>query len=85
MIALQKKLREGEVVLGQMILELFTPGIGPMLAACGLEFVIYDMEHGRCDIGLLAEMVASCRGVPRAADQLHTPLGYSGNPSVGSP
>jgi 2-dehydro-3-deoxyglucarate aldolase/4-hydroxy-2-oxoheptanedioate aldolase len=62
MISLRKKLRDGEVVLGQMVLELFTPGIGPMLAACGLEFVIYDMEHGRCDIGLLAEMVASCRG-----------------------
>lgn len=62
MIPLRKKLRDGEVVLGQMVLELFTSGIGPMLAACGLEFVIYDMEHGRCDIGLLAEMVASCRG-----------------------
>jgi 2-keto-3-deoxy-L-rhamnonate aldolase RhmA len=62
MIPLRKKLRDGEVVLGQMVLELFTPGIGPMLAACGLEFVIYDMEHGPCDIGLLAEMVSSCRG-----------------------
>jgi 2-dehydro-3-deoxyglucarate aldolase/4-hydroxy-2-oxoheptanedioate aldolase len=62
MITLRKKLRDGELVLGQMVLELFTPGIGAMLAACGLEFVIYDMEHGRCDIGLLAEMVASCRG-----------------------
>ncbi|MCL4402784.1 MAG: aldolase/citrate lyase family protein [Acidobacteria bacterium] len=45
-----------------MVLELFTPGIGPMLAAAGAEFVIFDMEHGRCDIGLLAESVASCRG-----------------------
>ena len=62
MIALRQKLRGGEVVLGQMVLELFTPGIGPMLAACGLEFVIYDMEHGRCDVGLLSEMVVSCRG-----------------------
>jgi 2-keto-3-deoxy-L-rhamnonate aldolase RhmA len=59
---LRQRLRQGEVVLGQMVLELFTPGIGPMLAACGLEFVIFDMEHGRCDIGLLAEMIASCRG-----------------------
>lgn len=59
---LRTRLREGEVVLGQMVLELFTPGIGPMLAASGLDFVLYDMEHGRCDIALLAEMVASCRG-----------------------
>jgi 2-keto-3-deoxy-L-rhamnonate aldolase RhmA len=62
MTALRKRLRDGEVVFGQMVLELFTSGIGPMLAASGMEFVIYDMEHGRCDLALLAEMVASCRG-----------------------
>ncbi len=59
---LRQRLQQGDVVLGQMVLELFTPGIGPMLAACGMEFVIFDMEHGRCDISLLAEMIASCRG-----------------------
>ena len=58
----KEKLRKGEVALGQMVLELFTPGIGPMLAACGLDFVIYDMEHGRCGIETLASMIASCRG-----------------------
>ncbi|HTJ30398.1 MAG TPA: aldolase/citrate lyase family protein, partial [Acidobacteriaceae bacterium] len=62
MSGLRSKLKNGEVVLGQMVLELFTSGIGPMLAACGMEFVLFDMEHGRCDIGLLAEMIASCRG-----------------------
>jgi 2-keto-3-deoxy-L-rhamnonate aldolase RhmA len=58
----RQRLQKGEVLLGQMVLELFTPGIGPMLAACGLDFVIFDMEHGRCDIALLSEMIASCRG-----------------------
>jgi 2-keto-3-deoxy-L-rhamnonate aldolase RhmA len=58
----KRKLRDGEAVFGQIVLELFTPGIGPMLDACGMDFVIYDMEHGRCDIGLVAEMMASCRG-----------------------
>ena len=62
MTGLRKRLRDGEVVFGQMVLELFTSGIGPMLASSGMEFVIYDMEHGRCDLALLAEMVASCRG-----------------------
>lgn len=62
MSGLRQKLNRGELVLGQMVLELFTSGIGPMLAACGMEFVLFDMEHGRCDIGLLAEMIASCRG-----------------------
>lgn len=59
---LRKRLREGDVIFGQMVLELFTSGIGPMLAASGMDFVLYDMEHGRCDITLLAQMVASCRG-----------------------
>ncbi len=58
----RQKLKQGETVFGQLVLELFTPGIGPMLAAAGMEFVIFDMEHGRCDIALLAEMIASCRG-----------------------
>jgi len=58
----RQRLQQGETLLGQMVLELFTPGIGPMLAGCGLDFVIFDMEHGRCDIGLLSEMIASCRG-----------------------
>lgn len=57
-----QKLRGGEVALGQMVLELFTPGIGHMLDACGLDFVIYDMEHGRCDIAMVADLIASCRG-----------------------
>jgi 2-keto-3-deoxy-L-rhamnonate aldolase RhmA len=59
---LRERLHQGEVILGQMVLELFTSGIGPMLAASGMDFVLYDMEHGRCDVALLAEMVASCRG-----------------------
>ncbi|HUS07614.1 MAG TPA: aldolase/citrate lyase family protein [Bryobacteraceae bacterium] len=58
----RQRLRDGEVVLGQMALEFFTPGLGPMLAAAGMEFVIYDMEHGRCELSLVAEMIASCRG-----------------------
>ena len=55
------KLKKGGVACGQMVLELFTPGIAPMLADCGMEFVIFDMEHGRCDISLAAEMIAYCR------------------------
>ncbi len=79
MKSFRQRLRDGEVLLGQMVLEMFTPGIGPMLAASGLDFVIFDMEHGRCDITLLAEMVASCRGcgiVPlaRVPDVAYAPL-----------
>ena len=79
MNGLRQRLAEGGISLGQMVLELFTPGIGPMLAACGLDFVVFDMEHGRCDIALLAEMISSCRGsgiVPmvRVPDPAYVPL-----------
>ena len=75
----RQRLRQGDLLLGQMVLELFTPGIGPMLASCGLDFVIFDMEHGRCDLALLAEMVASCRGsdivpIARVPDAAYVPL-----------
>jgi 2-keto-3-deoxy-L-rhamnonate aldolase RhmA len=79
MNGLRQRLRQGDVILGQMVLELFTPGIGPMLSACGLDFVIFDMEHGRCDVTLLAEMVAACRGsnitpIARVPDVTYAPL-----------
>ena len=79
MSSFREKLRNGEVVLGQMVMEFFTPGIGPMLANAGLDFVIYDMEHGRCDVALVAEMIASCRGtgiapLVRVPDQNVAPL-----------
>lgn len=59
----KQALKQNRPVYGQMVLDLFSPGIGAMLAAAGLEFVIFDMEHGRCDIELAAEMIASCRGL----------------------
>jgi 2-keto-3-deoxy-L-rhamnonate aldolase RhmA len=79
MTTFRQRLRQGDLLLGQMALELFTPGIGQMLASCGLDFVIFDMEHGRCDISLLAEMVAGCRGsnifpIARVPDVAYAPL-----------
>ena len=58
----RQRVRDGELLLGQLLLEFFTPGIGPMLDASGLDFVIFDMEHGRCDIALIEALIASCRG-----------------------
>ena len=57
----KEKLRAGEVALGQMLLELFTPGMAHMLANCGLDFVLYDMEHGRCDLALLSGLITSAQ------------------------
>jgi 2-keto-3-deoxy-L-rhamnonate aldolase RhmA len=62
MKTMKQKLQAGQTVFGQMILELFTPGVAPMLHHAGLDFVIYDMEHGRCGYELLSQMITSCRG-----------------------
>jgi 2-keto-3-deoxy-L-rhamnonate aldolase RhmA len=56
------KLKCGDYVCGQMVLEFFTPGIAAMLHTAGAEFVIFDMEHSRCDMSLLAQMIATCAG-----------------------
>ncbi len=59
MTNIRQRLRNGELLLGEFVLEFFTPGMGPMLDACGLDFALYDMEHGRCDVGLLEQMIIS--------------------------
>jgi 2-keto-3-deoxy-L-rhamnonate aldolase RhmA len=76
---LKAKLGRGETVLGQMVLEFFTPGIAQMMHRCGLEFCIYDMEHGRCDISVAAQMISSCNGtgvtpIVRVPDLTAAPL-----------
>jgi 2-keto-3-deoxy-L-rhamnonate aldolase RhmA len=62
MTELRRRLKRGDLLLGQLVLEFLTPGLGPILDACGLDFVIFDMEHGRCDAAMLEQMIASCRG-----------------------
>ncbi len=80
MTNLRQRLKKGELLLGEFVLEFFTPGMGPMLDACGLDFAVYDMEHGRCDLGLLEQMIISCRGTSvaplvRVPDFNFAPLG----------
>jgi len=41
----KKKLQAGEVVVGTMVFEFSTTGIGRLAAGAGAEYVIYDMEH----------------------------------------
>jgi 2-dehydro-3-deoxyglucarate aldolase/4-hydroxy-2-oxoheptanedioate aldolase len=75
----KQKLKDGRCVFGQLIMEFYTPGIAQLLANGGADFVIYDMEHGRCDISLAAEMFASCKGTGvepyvRVPDLAYAPL-----------
>ena len=53
----------GDMVLGSMIFECFTPGIAQILHSAGSEFVIFDMEHAGFTIEQLKQQCASCRGL----------------------
>jgi len=53
----------GEMLLGAMVFEFFTPGIGQVLKLAGCEYIIYDMEHAGCSIEQLKQQCAYCRGL----------------------
>jgi 2-keto-3-deoxy-L-rhamnonate aldolase RhmA len=66
-MARQKNLRaramQGDIVLGSMVFEFFTPGIAQILKQAGCEYVIYDMEHAGFSIEQLKEQCSYCRGL----------------------
>ena len=77
---LKRKLQAGEPAVGQMVMEFFTAAPARVAASAGLDFVIYDMEHGRCDFGLLAQLLSAARGldltlIARPSDLSARPLG----------
>ena len=61
--SLRERAIGGETLLGSMVFEFFTPGIGQVLKLAGSEFIIYDMEHAGCSIAQLKEQCAYCRGL----------------------
>ena len=56
-------LRQGGTTYGTMAFEFFTPGLMPVLAACGAEWVILDMEHSGAGIETMKAMIAAARGL----------------------
>jgi 2-keto-3-deoxy-L-rhamnonate aldolase RhmA len=59
--SIRQRIKSGETLYGQLLLELFTSGVPQMLKNCGLDFVLFDMEHGRCDIALVAELIVCAK------------------------
>ncbi|MBL8671936.1 MAG: aldolase [Alphaproteobacteria bacterium] len=55
-------LREGGTSIGLMAFEFFTPGLPPVLAAAGAEFVILDMEHSGVSTDVIKAQIAACKG-----------------------
>lgn len=78
----RRKLLGGEACFGLMAFEFFTPGLAPVLAAAGAEFVILDMEHSglgiegvkaQCAFARAAGIVPMVR-LPRADPRLAPPV-----------
>ena len=58
----REKLRAGGNAFGVMALEFFTPGLAPVLAAAGAEFVLLDMEHSGIAIDTVKAQIAYAHG-----------------------
>lgn len=60
--AVRTKLAAGGNAFGVMAFEFFTPGLAPVLAASGAEFVILDMEHSGAGIDTMKAQIAFAHG-----------------------
>ena len=62
-MSLRKRVMAGEVVLGSMVFEFFSPGMAQIMKRAGCEYVIYDMEHTGLGYETVKAQVAACRGI----------------------
>ena len=58
----RERLRAGANAFGVMAFEFFTPGLAPVLAASGAEFVLLDMEHSGAGIDTIKAQIAFAHG-----------------------
>jgi len=58
----RERLRAGGNAFGVMAFEFFTPGLAPVLAASGAEFVLLDMEHSGISIDTVKAQIAHAHG-----------------------
>src|SRR5438105_5594929 len=56
------RLRQGGTAFGVMAFEFFTPGLAPVLAAAGADFVLLDMEHSGVSIETIKAQIAYAHG-----------------------
>jgi 2-keto-3-deoxy-L-rhamnonate aldolase RhmA len=65
-VAVKKKIKAGDFVVGTMSLDFHVPGLPAMAAASGAEFLLLDMEHTGAGFETLKMLCAACRGLPIA-------------------
>ena len=59
----KKALREGQSVIGTMVVEIRQPSVMQLLANAGFDFVIIDNEHGPFSIETIADLCRAARQV----------------------
>lgn len=87
------RLRAGGRAFGVMAFEFFTPGLAPVLAAAGAEFVLLDMEHSGVSIETIKAQIAFAHGagivpmvrVPSCAYHLIAPVLDAGAAGIMAP
>ncbi len=73
-MTIRKRVMAGDLVLGAMVFEFFSPGMPQILTLAGCDFVIYDMEHAGIGFETLKAQAAHCRGM-RLAPMARVPRG----------
>lgn len=73
---LVNRIRSFSPVMGTMLVEVNTPGIGAIAEAAGLDFVIFDMEHSGFAWDSIRSAMAYCRGL-RIGPLVRVPRGQS--------
>ena len=58
----RERLQGGGTAIGGMAFEFFTPGLAPVLAAAGADFVLLDMEHSGVSIETIKAQIAFAHG-----------------------
>ena len=87
--SLKDRLRDGQVLLGPVLMELASPGLAVTLADAGFDFLLWDLEHAPFDAPTVAHTILAGRhaGLPsivkladleRSAVQRYLDYGASG-------
>jgi len=59
---LKQRIKAGQMPVGTMVFEFFSPGIAQMARVAGADFVMYDMEHSGVGIETIKAQCAACQG-----------------------
>jgi len=60
---LKARLARGETLFGTMVFEFASPGLAPIVAGAGADFILLDMEHSGWSFETIKQQIANAHGV----------------------